>query len=182
MTDASKQSAARSASRGKLREFSTQLAERLKAASVATTEPLRLAVRIGAGNYLLDMHGAGEIVALPPIAPVPWTRPWFRGLANVRGRLIGVVDLLQLGGQAPLAAEQSQQLLVFGEALRVNAGLLVTRAFGLRNLKDLESLGPPSPGARAWEGARWRDLDGNELTELDLGALVACEAFATIGT
>ena len=27
------------------------------------------------------------IVSLPAIAPVPWTRPWYRGLANMRGRL-----------------------------------------------------------------------------------------------
>lgn len=180
--DAGKQTTAHGRARGKLREFSTQLAERLKAASSAGKEPLRLALRIGSANYLLDMQAAGEIVPLPPVAPVPWTRPWFRGLANVRGRLIGVVDLLQLAGGAALPAEQSQQLLVLGESLGVNGGLLVTRAFGLRNLKELESLGAAAPGASPWEAARWRDLDGNLLTELDLGALVASEAFATIGT
>jgi twitching motility protein PilI len=179
--EAGKQGSAHS-SRGKLREFSTQLAERLKAATSASKEPVRLAIRIGGGNYLLDMQSAGEIVPLPPVAPVPWTRPWFRGLANVRGRLIGVIDLLQLGGGGALPAEQSQQLLVLGESMGVNGGLLVTRAFGLRNLKDLEPLGAAAPGAAPWEAARWRDLDGNVLTELDLAALVASEAFATIGT
>jgi twitching motility protein PilI len=168
-------------SRSKLRDFSTQLAERLKAATSAPNEPMRLAVRIGTRGFLLDMNAAAEIVSAPDITPVPWTRPWYRGLANVRGRLVGVIDLMHLAGQGPLPPDQSQQLLVFGESLRINAGVLVTRAFGLRNLNDLQSLGGPADGAPPWEQARWRDLDGNQLTELNLGGLVATEAFATIG-
>lgn len=167
--------------RGRLREFSTQLAQRLKVASSAPSEPLRLAVRIGAGDYLVDMNAAAEIVATPAVTPVPWTQPWFRGLANVRGRLVGVVDLMQLAGREPLAADQSPQLLVLNEALRAPAGLLMSRAFGLRNLNELEALGEAPPGAPAWERARWRDLDGHQLTELDFTALVASERFAAIG-
>ena len=94
---------------------------------------------MGAENYLVEMGLAAEIVSLPEIARVPWTKPWYRGLANVRGRLVGVVDLQHLMGREPLPAEQGQQLLVLGEGLGVAAGILVTRAFGIRNLKDLEA-------------------------------------------
>ena len=86
----------------RLREFAAALAEKLRATPSADQAPARLAVRIGEDRYLLDMAVAGEIVAVPAIAPVPWTKPWFRGLANVRGRLIGVVDLPNLAGRAPL--------------------------------------------------------------------------------
>ena len=165
----------------RLRDFSTQLAERLKSATSSPNEPMRLAIRIGDAGYLLDMNAAAEIVATPPVTPVPWTRPWFRGLTNVRGRLIGVIDLQHLSGRTPLPAAQAQQLLVFGDSLRSNGGVLVTRAFGLRNLNDLEPLGPAADGADPWEGARWRDLDGNELAELKLAALVASDAYASIG-
>ncbi|MEW5878901.1 MAG: chemotaxis protein CheW [Pseudomonadota bacterium] len=165
----------------KLRDFSTQLAERLKAAPQTAAEPTRLAVRIGAENYLLPMEQAGEIVAVPDIAPVPWTKPWYRGLANVRGRLVGVIDLMQLVGRPPLALDQASQMLVLGETLKVNAAILVTRAFGLRNLKDLEPVGRSGEGAPSWEAGRFRDLNGTVLTELDLGRLVTAEAFASIG-
>ncbi len=167
----------------KLREFSTQLAQRLKEAPNLPTEPTRLAVRIGVENFLIEMALAGEIVSLPDISPVPWTRPWYRGLANVRGRLIGVVDLQQLTGREPLSAEQSQQVLVFGEALGVNAGIVVTRAFGIRNLKDLTLLdGATAPRARPdWEQARYRDNDGLTMTELDLRELAKSPNFVSIG-
>lgn len=167
----------------KLREFSLQLAQRLKEAPNKPVEPTRLAVRIGSENYLIEMALAGEIVSLPEIAPVPWTRPWYRGLANVRGRLIGVVDLQQLTGRDPLTADQTQQVLVFGEVLGVNAGILVTRAFGIRNLKELTLLDGAAPAGRAsWEQARYRDNDGLTMTELELRELATSGSFASIGT
>jgi len=165
----------------KLREFSLQLAQRLKEAPNKPTEPTRLAVRIGAESYLVEMSLAGEIVSLPDIAPVPWTRPWYRGLANVRGRLIGVVDLLQLTGRDPLPADQTHQILVLGESLGVNAGILVTRAFGIRNLNDLTLLDAAAPDQRAtWEQARYRDNDGLMMTELELRELATSAQFSSI--
>ena len=167
---------------GRLRDFSNQLEARLKAAPRLPSEPTRLAVRIGGFSYLVDMALAGEIVPLAAIAPVPWTRSWFRGLTNVRGRLVGVVDLLEFEGRAPLAPDQAFQLLVMGEALKVNAALLITRAFGIRNLKDLDAVGAGGAGATTrWERERYRDLDGSTLAELDLRELVASDAFGAIG-
>jgi twitching motility protein PilI len=168
---------------GKLREFSSQLAERLKAAPQRPDEPTRLAVRIGREAFLVEMALAAEIVPLSEVTPVPWTRPWYRGLTNVRGRLVGVVDLLEFAGRGRMPTETAQQLLVFNESLKVNAALIITRAFGIRNLKDLELVGAASAadGARAWEHDRYRDMDGTVLTELDLRLLAATDAFVAIG-
>jgi twitching motility protein PilI len=167
---------------GRLKDFSAQLAQRLRAAPGRAAEPARLAVRVADTGYLLDLGSTGEIVAIPEIAPVPWTKPWFRGLTNVRGRLLGVVDLMHLSGRAPMTPEQSLQLVVLGEALKVNAAIIVTRAFGLRNLKDLQPLGDVSDPARPWERERFRETDGTTLIELDLRRLVATEQFVSIGT
>jgi len=166
---------------GRLKEFSAQLAARLEAAPGPLSEPARLAVRIGADSFLLDMNRAGEIVAAPPISPVPWTKPWYLGLANVRGRLIGVIDLMQLAGGAPIAPDDAQQLVVFNEELKFNVGLLITRAFGLRNIKDLEPLGALNDRSRPWEARAFRDSDGSRLVEIDLQGLIGFDDFVSIG-
>jgi len=166
---------------GRLRDFSSQLAQRLRAAPNMPAEPARLAARMGDISFLFDMSTTGEIVTLPEIAAVPWTKPWFRGLANVRGRLMGVIDLMLLSGRPAMTAEQSLQLIVFGDLLKVNAAVLVTRAFGLRNLKDLEPIGVMSDPLRPWERERFRETDGTTLIELDLRRLVATEQFSAIG-
>ena len=166
---------------GRLRDFSTLLAQRLRAAPGKSAEPARLAVRMANTGYLLDLSATGEIVALPEISPVPWTRSWFRGLANVRGRLLGVIDLMHFAGHAPMTPEESLQLVVLGESLKINAAIIVTRAFGLRNLKDLQPLGDVSDPSRPWERERFRDADATTLIELDLRRLVATEQFLSIG-
>ena len=166
---------------GRLKEFSAQLAARLEAAPGPLSEPARLAVRIGADSFLLDMNRAGEIVAAPPISPVPWTKPWYLGLANVRGRLIGVIDLMQLAGGAPITPDDAQQLVVFNEELKFNVGLLITRAFGLRNIKDLEPLGALNDRSRPWEARAFRDNDGSRLVEIDLQGLIGFDDFVSIG-
>lgn len=163
-----------------LRDFSAQLAQRLAEAPPRELQAARLGVRIGNRGYLVDMTSIGEVVPVSSIARVPWTRPWFRGLANVRGRLVGVYDLPQMAGEEPLRDEQALQLLVLGEALKTNAALLITRAFGLRNARDLNAL-PEAEAATPWDGARFRDADGLTLTELNLARLVADERFASIG-
>lgn len=166
---------------GKLRDFSAQLAARLQAAPSPLAEPGRLAVRIGTRSYLLDMNSAGEIVSVPPVTPVPWTKPWFLGLANVRGRLVGVVDLPQLSGGAPIKADDAQQLVVFNESMKFNVGLLITRAFGLRNTKDLEPVALPRDQARPWECKAFLDADGTRLVEIDLQGLTTYDEFTSIG-
>jgi twitching motility protein PilI len=163
-----------------LRDFSAQLAQRLAEAPARELQPAHLGVRIGSRGYLVDMTSIGEVVPVSSIARVPWTRPWYRGLANVRGRLIGVYDLPQLAGQEPLRDDEALQLLVLGESLKVNAALLITRAFGLRNARDLDAL-PEAESAAPWEGARFRDAGGTTLTELHLARLVTDERFASIG-
>jgi len=164
---------------GKLRDFSTQLAERLRTAPQQGSAPMRLAIRIGTSNYLVEMSSSAEVVDLPDISRVPWTQAWYRGLANVRGRLVGVVDLPHLTTGVATPAEASRQLLVINESLNTHLALLITRAFGLRNLANLERL-DPLPGAPPWEGARYRDLEGTSMTELNLGRLIASEAFSSI--
>jgi twitching motility protein PilI len=166
---------------GKLRDFSAQLAARLQAAPGPKGEPARLAIRIGTTSFLIDMNSAGEIVTAPPVTPVPWTKPWFLGLANVRGRLVGVVDLMRLGGGQPIAPEDAQQLVVFNENQKMNVGLLITRAYGLRNIKDLEPLEPMSNSTRPWEARSFRDGDGSRLTEINLQGLTSYEEFTSIG-
>jgi len=154
---------------------------RAAAPAALAGESARLAIRIGEARYLLDMSDTGEIVPLPPVTPVPWTKPWFLGLANVRGRLLGIVDLPRLCGEAPISADDSTQVLVVNESLRVNVGLLITRAFGLRNLRDLELVDAGAAPRRPWESRSFRDADGSTLIELDLRRLATHEDFASIG-
>ncbi|MDP0995635.1 chemotaxis protein CheW, partial [Klebsiella pneumoniae] len=75
-----------------------------------------LAVQAGGRNYLMPLGQSGEIFPWAGVQPVPYTKPWFLGIANLRGTLAGVIDLASLLGHGvtrsePALAESS--LLAF---------------------------------------------------------------------
>ncbi|MFL6674084.1 MAG: chemotaxis protein CheW [Massilia sp.] len=161
--------------RNRLRQYQAQLLERVQAARTGGTPRVhQLGVAIGAGRYLLDLVEAGEIAPLGALTPVPLTRPWYLGLANVRGNLVGVIDLARYaGGEAAATAPgatAAARLVTFAPSLGFNCALLVSRVYGLREAAGM------TPA-----GERLRDPEANEWTRLSLAALVRDERFAHIG-
>jgi len=106
-----------------LRDLQSRLAERLQAARTQVRGQSWLAIESSGRGFLLPLRQAGEIFALGPILPVPYSHRWFLGVANLRGHLHGVVDLAGfLGVKPPEAAgrEQQSRLVGFNQALDIN--------------------------------------------------------------
>ena len=162
------------ARRTRLRLYQEQLLERMQAAkNGAGASVAQLGLAIGGARYLIDLAEVGEIVAPVPVTPVPLTRPWYLGLANVRGSLLGVIDLaryLEDGHVAEAAVPGSTpRLLVFAPALGLNCALLASAVYGLRHA-----------GTMTRVGDALRDADGNTWMPLSLAALVREERFLHI--
>jgi twitching motility protein PilI len=103
---------------------------------------------------------------------VPLTEPWFRGLANVRGNLYGVVDFAAFHGDQPIAAVGHARLLLVGVRHDLNCALLVTRALGLRSIEDFEPQPSPPDSERPWIGDQLRDARGTSWTRLKVADLL----------
>ena len=100
------------ANREALRELQSRLASRLQAARSEGLSVSWLAVEAGGSQYLLSLAQSGEIFPWTSIQSVPYTSPWFMGVANLRGGLFGVVDFARfvastwpLGAGAVIAAQ-----------------------------------------------------------------------------
>lgn len=74
-----------------------------------------------------------EILNLPPvITSVPGSKGWVRGVANVRGNLLPVIDLQAfLGGSKIVAGWRTRMLVINFEGLF--AGLMVDDVLGMRH-------------------------------------------------
>ncbi len=115
--------------------------------------------------------------------PVPYTQGWFLGVANLRGSLIGVVDLAGLLGQSTARTEQAlgeASLLVLNAALEVNAALLVDRLSGLRGTDAFVDSSPPVTTHPPYFGTTYLDAEGTPWQELNLQALSQHPAFLSI--
>jgi twitching motility protein PilI len=159
--------APQAARRTRLRDYQAQLLARMQAAQSGGLDAQhQLGVAIGAERYLLELTEAGEIVAPPPLAGVPLTQPWYLGLANVRGSLLGVIDLARYFSADASAAGPDARLVSLAPRLGFNCALLVTRVYGLRRGSAMQN-----------EGAVFRDAEGHAWTPLSLTALVREERF-----
>ncbi len=137
--------------RSSLREFQERLARRLAEAAGAERRGL-LGFQCGGHNWLIELAEAGEILPPPPLSAVPLTRPWFRGLANVRGSLYGVVDFAAFNGQPPISAGGPRAPAADRCAPRHPqraAGVVLERAAQPRGLRACPRPTTPRPGWRA---------------------------------
>lgn len=167
------------ARRTSLREFQQALVRRLNEAQASEVQATRLGIQVGGEHWLVKLEEAGEVIPLPSIAAVPLARPWYRGLANIRGNLYSVVDLAAFQGGELTQPTPDSRLLLVGEKFGMNAALLVNRMLGLRSLQQLEV--KEDKRGRGWESARYGDGEGREWRELNMGALVYHPEFLQSG-
>lgn len=165
------------AAKTSLRDYQRDLAERLRSAEAGRTAS-KLGLQAGDEAWLVDLADAGEVVPVPAITPVPLTRPWFRGVANIRGNLYSVVDFPAFLGGRPVVPGDQSRLLLLGERFRMGAALLVDRSLGLRNPAQLQ---PAEGDCGRWARARYADKDGRQWKELDLPQLVQHADFLAVG-
>ncbi len=79
---------------------------------------------IGETEFGLDIHAVQEIVRRPRLTPVPRAPGYVRGLANLRGNVLPVVDLrTRFGASSPPDGENSRLLVV--EVDGVSTGMIV---------------------------------------------------------
>lgn len=176
------------AKRDALRAFQSRLASRLQAARSSVVSASWLAVEAGAAKYLFALGHAGEIFPWAPPQPVPYTEPWFLGVANLRGGVFGVIELAAFVAGRPAApravgesAHAQARLVAFNELLEVNCALQIDRLVGLRGVEAFRASRPPAPDAPAWMGHAYTDVDGEHWQEINLQALSQYPPFLSIG-
>jgi twitching motility protein PilI len=162
-----------------LKEFQAGLASRLKAAASEPAPSARLGFEAGGEYWLAKLDSSGEVLQVPAIQPVPLTRNWFLGVANIRGALYGVSDLGAFLGRPLAARGPESRLLLVGQPFGVNCALLVSRLAGLRNVVDYETESPVDR-ATPWSTSGWRDKDGRFWRDLDTERLLAQRHFLDI--
>lgn len=174
------------ANRQALRELQTRLADRLQIARTQGVAAGWLAVEAGGGKYLFPLSQSGEIFPWVSTQRVPYTQPWFAGVANLRGGLFGVVDLASyVSGQAPPMktemARNESRLVALNTALEVNCALLIDRLAGLRKQDAFVDFSAKAEGAPEFFGNQYVDANGASWQEISLQQLARQADFLTIG-
>jgi twitching motility protein PilI len=157
-----------------LREFQQNLIDRLQAKDMSEDPVSTLGVQIAGKNWLVELADIGEVLPLPKLISVPFTKPWFRGVANVRGNLYSVADMAAYDHNGEASGDSNNRVLLVAERYAFNAALLVDRVLGLRD-------------ARAWQKnevdgqTEYQDEQGNHWHKMDIPGLLEQAEFLQIG-
>ena len=117
--------------------------QKRRAADFAAEEKTYVAFRLDAEEYGLPVESVREILRLGETTRVPQAPPHIRGLMNVRGSILPVVEVRTRIGLAPLEPGPSARVVVLEVGERA-LGLLVDRVTRVAKVKVSEIEPPPA--------------------------------------
>lgn len=101
----------------------------------------RLALRLGSWRLMFDMADVAEIAPLPRITRVPGVKPWFLGIANLRGAVISLVDLQQFLTGTPTRIHPKSRVLMLRSG-EWDYGVLMDEVIGMRSFGEEFAVDP----------------------------------------
>jgi twitching motility protein PilI len=98
----------------------------------SSDEWVGIGFRLGSERFVTSRADVREILPVPEqVTRVPGAKPWLRGIANLRGQLLTVVDLTSCFGAGFPAADRQARVLVVASR-EVPTGLIVDEVVGFR--------------------------------------------------
>jgi twitching motility protein PilI len=111
----------------------------------AGREWVGVALRMAGDLYLVAREETREVLGVPATSTrVPGAKPWIKGLANVRGQLLPIIDLRQFLGSGVTPITRNTRILVVHHR-EIPAGLLVDEVLGFRRFAENEFSGEAPP-------------------------------------
>lgn len=83
-------------------------------------------------RFLAPLDEVSEILSVPAYTRVPGVLSWMKGVANVRGRLMTVMDLSRFLGKTSPLQEKRRRLLVLDQS-DLYTGIIVDEVLGMQH-------------------------------------------------
>jgi twitching motility protein PilI len=113
--------------------------------AAAGQEWVGVAFRMGGETFLVAREETREVLGYPAaVTRIPGAKSWVKGLANIRGQLLPMLDLRQfLGSGATLPGRNTRVVMV--NHREIPAGIMVDEVLGFRRFSESEFNAEPPP-------------------------------------
>ena len=125
-------------------------------------------------NYVAPLDETAEILRIPSYTNVPGVKKWLRGVANVRGKLLPVLDLLGFLNSDKQANIKTRRLLVI-EKSTLYSGIIVDQVYGMQHFdtddfsesisEENAGIAPYIVGSYSRDAEIWRVFSPYKLSE-----------------
>ena len=126
--------------------------------------------------YALPMQNVLELQRLPRITSLPSVPGWLRGVTNLRGEVLSVVDLRSLLGLPEGSNSVTQRLIVVRSTQEeIATGWIVDRVIGVRRLTttDMQPCSSLTTGATVGFLSGIVECDGQLVAVLDVNRVLS---------
>ena len=164
-----------------LRDYQTNILARLENAKKAGAESPAgyLGVVIGSKNVLINLQEISETLPMIDIQRVPLVKPWFLGVANVRGVLYAINDLGQMLENTLTTLSSDTRLVLVSEAVTSNVAFVVSKMFGLRKLDEMQVRKEAVDDSVCLKTQSYNDSENQIWHILDCDKLIRSKEFTT---
>lgn len=91
----------------------------------------------------IELKYVNEILQIQPITPIPEVEPFIKGLINLRGKIIPVIDVAERFGKGSFCYNDRTCVIVI-EVKEVEVGLIIENIAEVVSIKEEDILPPPS--------------------------------------
>ena len=107
---------------------------------IDVAEWVGIGFKLGEEPFVIDRKWIREVMMIPTfVTRVPGAKSWVKGLANVRGHLVPIIELKSFLGAGSEFSPRDRRVLVINTA-DLPIGLIVDEVFGFRRFMDREQL------------------------------------------
>ena len=107
--------------------------------------------RVGSDVFGIELKYVNEIIQRQPVAPIPEVEHFNRGLINLRGKIIPVIDVADRFGKEPFAYNDRTCIIVI-EVKNVEVGLIIETIAEVVSIEDEDILPPPNVSKGSTQG------------------------------
>lgn len=155
--------------------------------SVEMKKSRHLTFNLGSEVFAVDVSRVREILHMPRITTVPGTPGFMRGVINVRGSVVPVIDLRRKFGMPEPEHEVCNRIIVMEPLVDEEAAVFGALADSVSDVIELESVHMDTPRAI---GSRWRgefvtgigQSNGRFILLLDIDAVFSLDDPPAAGT
>jgi twitching motility protein PilI len=113
--------------------------------AAAGHEWVGVAFRMGGETFLVAREETREVLGYPAVVTrIPGAKNWVKGLANIRGQLLPMLDLRQFLGSGATTPGRNTRIVVINHR-EIPAGLIVDEVLGFRRFAEPEFNSEPPP-------------------------------------
>lgn len=121
---------------------------------------------VGEEAYGVAVDVVQNIAMIGDLTPIPCVPTFYRGIVNLRGKMVSVLDLRAFFDLPPLPWQENMMIVVVSGA-GLEIGILAGQVMGIRNLRHDEVVSGQSMGYEVHEGIGGVTQDGLVLLDIE---------------